>query len=99
MSPADIRQLTEMSGNRIAIHYDEAVAEDLPGPGTVFLELDLRFVQVVRPGDTTTGVVEVTAVRDDKPITHLDVRVERQDGSVAVEGTAVCCTMPLSHEP
>ena len=68
------------------------VAEDLPGPGSVFLELNLRFLAPVRPGDTITGEVVVTSARTDKPITGLDVRVVRDDGVVAVEGTAVCYT-------
>jgi acyl dehydratase len=75
------------------------VAEDLPGPGSVFLQLDLRFLAPVRPGDTITGTVEVTSVREDKPITELDVRVARDDGSVAVEGHAVCYTVPLPRDP
>jgi acyl dehydratase len=66
------------------------VAEDLPGPGSVFLQLDLRFLAPVRPGDVITGEVVVTSAREDKPITGLDVRVVRDDGVVAVEGTAVC---------
>jgi len=72
------------------------VAERLPGPGTVFLETHWRFLAPVRPGDTITGEVEVTSVRDDKPITHLSTRVLRDDGVVALEGTAVCWTMDLS---
>ena len=71
------------------------VAEDLPGPGSVFLQLDLRFLAPVRPGDVITGAVEVTSVRDDKPITGLDVRVTRDDGVLAVSGTAVCWTETL----
>ena len=71
------------------------VAEDLPGPGSVFLQLDLRFLAPVRPGDVITATVEVTSVRDDKPITGLDVRVARDDGVVAVSGTAVCWTATL----
>jgi acyl dehydratase len=71
------------------------VAEELPGPGTVFLEVSWRFTAPVRPGDTITGEVEVTAVRDDKPITTLATRVVRDDGVVALEGTAVCYTMAL----
>lgn len=71
------------------------VAEELPGPGSVFLQLDLRFVAPVRPGDTITGTVTVTAVREDKPITELDVEVTRGDGTAAVTGHAVCYTMPL----
>jgi acyl dehydratase len=71
------------------------VAEDLPGPGTVFLQLDLRFLAPVRPGDLITATGEVTAVRPDKPITELTVAVDRGDGVRALTGTAVCYTMPL----
>lgn len=71
------------------------VAEDLPGPGTVFLHVDWKFVAPVRPGDTITGAVEVLEVREDKPITKLATSVRRQDGVVVLEGTAVCYTMAL----
>ncbi len=71
------------------------VAEDLPGPGTVFLHVDWKFTAPTRPGDTITGSVEVLEVRDDKPITKLKTSVTRQDGVVALEGTAVCWTMKL----
>src|SRR6187397_1077857 len=73
------------------------VAEDLPGPGTVFLHVDWRFTAPVRPGDTITGRVEVLEARADKPITKLAARVTRQDGVVALEGTAVCYTMDLGR--
>jgi acyl dehydratase len=71
------------------------VAEDLPGPGTVFLQVDWKFIAPVRPGDTITGAVEVVEVREDKPITKLKTSVRRQDGVVVLEGTAVCYTMAL----
>jgi acyl dehydratase len=71
------------------------VAEDLPGPGTVFLHVDWKFTAPVRPGDTITGAVEVLEVREDKPITKLATTVRRHDGVVALAGTAVCYTMDL----
>jgi len=71
------------------------VAEDLPGPGTVFLQVNWNFKAPVRPGDTITGEVRVTSVREDKPITELETRVLLADGSVVLEGTAVCYTLPL----
>lgn len=71
------------------------VAEDLPGPGTVFLETRWRFLAPVRPGDTITGEVTVRSVREDKPITELETRVLLEDGTVVLDGTAVCYTMPL----
>jgi acyl dehydratase len=70
-------------------------AEDLPGPGTVFLEVRWSFKAPVRPGDTITGEVVVQKVREDKPITELSTRVVRDDGTVVLDGTAVCYTMPL----
>jgi acyl dehydratase len=72
------------------------VAEDLPGPGTVFLHVDWKFTAPVRPGDTITGAAEVLEVREDKPITKLATTVTRQDGVVVLEGTAACYTMALA---
>lgn len=73
------------------------VAEDLPGPGSVFLNVTWDFRAPVRPGDTITGTVEVLEVRHDKPITRLRTTVVRGDGVTAVEGTAVCYTVHLPH--
>lgn len=71
------------------------VAEELPGPGTVFLNVNWDFKAPVRPGDVITGRVEVTEARSDKPITKLKTSVIRDDGTVVLEGTAVCYTMDL----
>ena len=71
------------------------VAEDLPGPGTVFLHVDWNFRAPVRPGDAITGAVEITEVRSDKPITELSTTVTRDDGTLVLEGTALCYTMAL----
>lgn len=71
------------------------VAEKLPGPGTVFLNVNWNFRAPVRPGDTITGRVEITAVRADKPITELVTTVTRDDGTLVLDGTAVCYTMDL----
>lgn len=71
------------------------VAEDLPGPGTVFLQVNWNFRAPVRPGDTITGEVKITKVREDKPISELETRVFRADGTTVLDGTAVCYTMPI----
>jgi acyl dehydratase len=73
------------------------VAEKLPGPGTVFLHVDWNFKAPVKPGDKITGAVEISKVRTDKPITELKTTVTRDDGTVALEGEALCYTMPLPH--
>ena len=74
------------------------VAEELPGPGTVFLNVTWDFTAPVRPGDTIRGEVEVVEAREDKPITVLDTRVVRvDDDTVVLTGTAVCYTMELGE--
>lgn len=77
------------------IILNAVVAEKLPGPVTVFLHVDWNFEAPVKPGDRITGVVEVSRVRTDKPITELKTTVKRDDGSVALEGHALCYTMAL----
>jgi acyl dehydratase len=71
------------------------VAEDLPGPGSVFLHVDWSFRAPVRPGDRITARVEVLEVRPDKPITRLSTVIENQDGIVVLDGTALVYTEPL----
>jgi acyl dehydratase len=73
------------------------VAEDLPGPGTVFLQVNWSFKAPVRPGDTIIGQVEVLKVREDKPISELDTRVFLSDGTLVLDGNAVCYTMPINN--
>lgn len=65
------------------------VAEQLPGPGSVFLEVCWRFLAPVRPGDVITAEATVTDVRADKPVTTLATRITNQDGAIVVDGSAV----------
>jgi acyl dehydratase len=74
------------------------VAEDLPGPGSVFLHVDWRFLAPVRPGDVITAEARVLEVRDDKPVTKLATTITRQDGVVVVDGTAVVWRDPAVAE-
>jgi len=71
------------------------VAEDLPGPGSVFLEVSWRFLAPVGPGDEITAEVTATSVREDKPITTLDCSITNQDGVVVLDGTAVVWRDPV----
>lgn len=72
-----------------------AVAEDLPGPGTVFLGTEWRFVKAVLVGEEITARVEVTSVRDDKPICTLATTVRNAKGETCLTGTATTYTVPL----
>ncbi len=71
------------------------VAEDLPGPGSVFLEVNWRFLAPVRPGDEITAQVEVLEAREDKPITTLRTTIVNQDAVIVLDGRAVVWTEPV----
>jgi acyl dehydratase len=72
------------------------VAEDLPGPGSVFLQVDWSFKAPVRPGDEITAEVEVLEAREDKPITRLRTTITNGEGTVVLDGTALVWTEPLA---
>jgi acyl dehydratase len=84
-----------VQGGVITAILNAVVAEDLPGPGSVFLHVDWSFRAPVYPGDTITGIVEVVAVRDDKPIPTLATTVTNQHGDVVLDGTALTWMEPL----
>ena len=71
------------------------VAEDLPGPGSVFLHVDWSFKAPVRPGDEITAEVEVLEARRDKPITKLRTTITNQHDAVVLDGTALVYTEAL----
>lgn len=68
------------------------VAEDLPGPGTVFLHVDWDFKAPVKPGDEITATVEVLEAREDKPLTRLRTTITNQEGTVVLDGSALVWT-------
>ena len=71
------------------------VAEDLPGPGSVFLHVDWNFRAPVRPGDEITAEAEVIDARADKPIYTLRTTITNQDGTVVLDGTALVYREPI----
>ena len=71
------------------------VAEDLPGPGSVFLHIDWNFRAPVRPGDAITAEAEVLDIHATKPIYTLRTTITNQDGTVVLEGTALVYQEPV----
>lgn len=65
------------------------LANDLPGPGSIYLGQTLKFIMPVFPGDTLTATVEVLSVRPDKPIVTLSTVCTNQNDEVILEGEAV----------
>lgn len=60
----------------------------LPGPGTIYLEQDIRFKKPIRIGDTIIITITVSDKRKDKPIVKLDCKGINQKGETVIEGIA-----------
>jgi len=95
---ADFAQSTRFG--RLIIHgglttalFNALVAEELPGPGSVFLHQDWDYPAPVYIGDTVTAEAEVVEARADKPITRLRCVARRADGTVVLRGESVVYTL------
>jgi phosphotransacetylase/acyl dehydratase len=60
----------------------------LPGPGTIYLGQDLRFLHPVSIGDRITATLKVTEKHPEKGNLVLDCRCTNQDGELVISGTA-----------
>lgn len=64
------------------------LANQMPGPGTIYLEQNLKFKAPVYVGDTVTA--EVKLVEFIKPtIARCSTNCYNQDGTLVIEGEAV----------
>ncbi len=70
------------------------LANDLPGPGSIFLSQTLQFKAPVFIGDTITATVEVLIYRPSRRIATLRTRCVNQAGTVVLEGEAMVIAPP-----
>jgi acyl dehydratase len=73
--------------------FNALVAQELPGPGSVFLHQEWDYPASVPIGDTVTAEAEVIDVRADKPITKLRCVARRSDGTEVLRGECLVYTM------
>ena len=97
-NPAHVNEVEAaegMFGGRIAHGMLSAgfistvLAMRLPGPGTIYLSQNLRFVRPVRIGDTVTARVEVAEVIAAKKRVRLATTVANHRGEQVIEGEAL----------
>jgi 3-hydroxybutyryl-CoA dehydratase len=65
------------------------IANQLPGPGTVYIRQELEFLAPVRMGDTITAKVEVAEVLAEKKRIRLRTTCTNQQGTVVLDGQAI----------
>jgi 3-hydroxybutyryl-CoA dehydratase len=65
------------------------LANQLPGPGTIYLKQELSFLAPVRIGDTITARVEVFELIPEKNRLRLKTSCTNQDGVVVLDGKAL----------
>jgi acyl dehydratase len=65
------------------------LANDLPGPGSIYLGQTVKFKAPVFIGDEITARIELTAYRADKRIATFATTAINQDGTLILEGEAV----------
>jgi 3-hydroxybutyryl-CoA dehydratase len=96
-NPAHVNEVEAakgMFGGRIAHGLLSAgfistvLAMRLPGPGTIYLSQNLRFVRPVRIGDTVTARVEVAEVIAAKRRVRLTTTVANHHGETVIDGEA-----------
>ena len=62
------------------------IANQLPGPGTIYLKQDLSFLAPVHIGDTITGRVEIMELIPEKNRVRIKTTCSNQDGVIVISG-------------
>ncbi len=65
------------------------MANQLPGPGTIYIRQELDFLAPARIGDTITAHVEVIDIMKDMNRIRLRTWCTKQDGSMVLNGEAL----------
>ncbi|MTI38251.1 MaoC family dehydratase [Fulvivirga lutimaris] len=64
------------------------IANDLPGPGSIYLQQNLNFCAPVYIDEVVEAIVVVKTIRKDKPIVTLST-ICKSDGKIVIEGEAI----------
>jgi 3-hydroxybutyryl-CoA dehydratase len=65
------------------------VGMQLPGPGTIYITQELKFLAPVRIGDTVTARVEVMEIIAEKKRVRLKTECLNQEGTLLLAGEAM----------
>lgn len=72
-----------------ASYISAVLGTQLPGPGTIYLSQDLKFIAPVRIGDTITAIVQVIEKIEEKNKVILETVCRNQHGELVIKGKAI----------
>lgn len=76
-------------GILLAGFLSAVMANQLPGPGAVYINQELHFIAPVFIGDTVTAQVEVLSIDGDANRVTLKTTCENQNGEMVIDGQAI----------
>jgi 3-hydroxybutyryl-CoA dehydratase len=65
------------------------LANQLPGPGTIYIRQELNFLAPVRMGDTVTARVEIIEINAEKNRVKVKTTCSNQEGTQILDGEAL----------
>lgn len=69
--------------------FSSLIANELPGPGSIYLSQTLQFKAPVYHNTEVIARVEVSKIRVDKPIYELQTTCTDEKGKILIEGIAI----------
>ena len=69
--------------------FSALIANELPGPGSIYLSQDLKFHLPIYHNGEVLAKVKIIKIRSEKSIITLDTTITNKHNKVAVSGTAV----------
>jgi 3-hydroxybutyryl-CoA dehydratase len=75
-------------GMLLAAYISAVLGNDLPGPGSIYVNQTLSFKAPVRYGDTITTTVEVVELIPERNRSKFRTTCTNQNGQVVLEGEA-----------
>lgn len=93
---SDVAAKKSMFGKRIAhgmlvsSMISTVLGMKLPGPDTIYMEQDSKFLKPVYIGDTVRAIVKVTEIINrEKGVVKLESLVQNQNGEVVIIGYSI----------
>jgi len=76
-------------GMLIAGFISNLLGTRLPGPGSIYMSQELKFLAPVTIGDTITATVEIIDILTEKKRVRLQTTCANQEGTVVLDGEAL----------